>query len=86
VRDLADVPSVDEIVHYDQWTHSIKVTQNWLDTSIKPLNVAVTSGASCPDSMVDAILLRIMSWVDELRPLDDVLAPFKEQAGLSQSE
>lgn len=86
VRDLSDLPSPDEITHFDQWTHTIKSTKNWLDTSQKPLNIAVTSGASCPDSMVDAILLKIMSWFDGLHPLEEVLTPFKELAGLNQPE
>jgi 4-hydroxy-3-methylbut-2-enyl diphosphate reductase len=83
VRDISDLPSPNEITHFDQWTHTIRSTQHWLDTSKKPLNIVVTSGASCPDSMVDAILLRMMSWFDELRSLDEVIAPFKEQAGIN---
>jgi 4-hydroxy-3-methylbut-2-en-1-yl diphosphate reductase len=83
VRDIADLPSAGKIIHFDQWTHSIKTTSDWIDTTKRPITIAVTSGASCPDALVDAILLRIMSWVDDLSPLDDVIRPFKEQAGLS---
>jgi 4-hydroxy-3-methylbut-2-en-1-yl diphosphate reductase len=44
------------------------------------MTIAITSGASCPDVLVDEVLLKIMSWFEDCRPIDQVLEPFTAQS------
>lgn len=50
--------SADEIRHYDMHTHTEKVTGYYLPAS-KPLRVMITSGASCPDALVERVIERL---------------------------
>ena len=57
---------------YDMHVDGMKVSDK-LFGSEKPLKVALTSGASCPDAVVDRVLQRILSFYKEIRPIDEVL-------------
>ncbi|MGB0167243.1 MAG: 4-hydroxy-3-methylbut-2-enyl diphosphate reductase, partial [Luteibaculum sp.] len=52
------------ISHWDYPNKKELLTENWLDGKIKKPRVILTSGASCPDSLLEAVLNR----------LDEVLA------------
>lgn len=79
VRGGNDMPNTGTIHHFNQWEHAIKTTSDWLDTSKSPLKVGVTSGASCPDALVDEVMLKILSWVEGAYDLDTALEPFRRQ-------
>ena len=51
--------SKNEIVHFDLHTHCEKTTTSFLPDK-KPLEVLITSGASCPDAMVEAVIERLL--------------------------
>jgi 4-hydroxy-3-methylbut-2-enyl diphosphate reductase len=46
------------IIHFDLHTHSRKITEGYLP-SVRPLKVMVTSGASCPDALVERVIERL---------------------------
>jgi 4-hydroxy-3-methylbut-2-enyl diphosphate reductase len=46
------------IIHFDLHTHSRKITEDYLP-SVRPLKVMVTSGASCPDALVERVIERL---------------------------
>lgn len=50
--------SADEVRHYDLHTHTEKVTPYYLPAT-EPLRVMITSGASCPDALVDRVIQRL---------------------------
>ncbi len=50
--------SADEISHYDLHTHSEHITKGYLPAK-RPVRVMVTSGASCPDALVERVMLRL---------------------------
>jgi 4-hydroxy-3-methylbut-2-enyl diphosphate reductase len=79
VRGANDMTSADRIRHFNQWNHAEIETLGWLDTTKRPLRVGVTSGASCPDALVDEVILHIRSWIDGAGSVDDALAPFRQQ-------
>ncbi|NBC02756.1 MAG: 4-hydroxy-3-methylbut-2-enyl diphosphate reductase, partial [Bacteroidetes bacterium] len=39
---------------------------------------ALTSGASCPDVLVDEVLLEILKFFPNARTVEDILSPFDE--------
>lgn len=67
------------ISHYDIHTHSELTTENWLPTNKKqPLEIILTSGASCPDAILDAVLHKILSFFQDTRSVEEALEPFKQ--------
>ena len=47
---------------------------NWQPTSESVLNIAITSGASCPDATVDEVIQRILVATNAKKTVDEVLA------------
>lgn len=58
IRSEEDILSADEILHADWRTREETTIKNWLPKST-PLRILITSGASCPDSMVEGVLRKI---------------------------
>lgn len=75
IKDADEIRSESLIRHYNLETKKAALTTDWLP-DIRPLSVALTSGASCPDAIVDAVLLRVLSFFEPTRSLDDVLARY----------
>lgn len=70
--------SQEKISHFDIHTQSEKVSENWLSgRSGSPYRIILTSGASCPDAILDEVLQKIISFFPEAKPVDEALAPFK---------
>ncbi|MCY3767363.1 MAG: 4-hydroxy-3-methylbut-2-enyl diphosphate reductase [Gemmatimonadetes bacterium] len=75
IKDADEIRSGSLIRHYNLETKKAALTTDWLPDN-RPLSVALTSGASCPDAIVDAVLLRVLSFFEPTRSLDDVLASY----------
>jgi 4-hydroxy-3-methylbut-2-enyl diphosphate reductase len=67
-----EILSASEIRHWDYENKSRKLTHNWLPAK-QPVTVALTSGASCPDTVVDRVLLRLLEFFPEARPVEAVI-------------
>ncbi len=83
VRDAAEIKSDNEIHHFNQWDKKEHVTSGWLPRDRDkdgPLRIAITSGASCPDILVDEVILKVLSYFPDTKSLDEVMAPFRESA------
>jgi 4-hydroxy-3-methylbut-2-en-1-yl diphosphate reductase len=65
------------VQHFDLHTRKEIVTEAWLPRKEK-VSIAVTSGASCPDRIVDETLNKIISYFSNAKPIVDVL---KSQKG-----
>lgn len=76
VRDNGEL-SKGKILHFNQWDKEMKETQNWLSSDHKPLKIALTSGASCPDILVDKVLLQVLEYFEGTKEVDEVIAPFE---------
>lgn len=76
VRDAGEITR-HKIQHYNQWDKEIRLTENWLKGA-EPLKIAITSGASCPDILVDEVLLKVLGYFEQTRDIETVLAPFSE--------
>jgi len=68
-----DIINSDEIRHYDIHQKREKTTLGFLSGK-EPLNIAITSGASCPDAVVEQVIRKIISLKDDVRNLDEVIA------------
>lgn len=79
------------IRHFNGHTKQEVVTENFIprldsprldspqlenDLSSEPVTVLLTCGASCPDAVVEGILLKLVSFFPTARPVDDVAGAF----------
>ena len=72
IRNVADIKSSTEIHHFDIHEKKEKITSNFLPTSEKPTFI-ITSGASCPDAMVDRVIHEILSFYEISKDFTQVL-------------
>ena len=65
--------SKDLISHFDFHNQVEKVTENFLPET-NPVKIILTSGASCPDSIVDEVLQKILSYFSNTKTFEEVLS------------
>jgi 4-hydroxy-3-methylbut-2-en-1-yl diphosphate reductase len=68
IRSEDDILSANELLHANWRTREECVIHGWLPIH-RPVSILVTSGASCPDSMVEGALRKIASLVEGTNPL-----------------
>jgi len=66
----------ENIVHYDLSFGMERRTKNFLVEKEK-LTITITSGASCPDATVDAVIKRILSYFPEALAIEEVMKAFE---------
>ncbi|MEX0821074.1 MAG: 4-hydroxy-3-methylbut-2-enyl diphosphate reductase [Rhodothermales bacterium] len=79
IRDADELLSPDRIRHFDIHGKRETVTEGWLPDK-RPVEIVLTAGASCPDALLDEVVRKIIGWMDGVRRVDDVLAPFTLEA------
>jgi 4-hydroxy-3-methylbut-2-en-1-yl diphosphate reductase len=70
-----EIKSPEEIQHFNYHKKELVTTYQFLPVK-KPLKVILTSGASCPDTLVDKVMLKLVSYFDQAKSLDEVLAEY----------
>jgi 4-hydroxy-3-methylbut-2-enyl diphosphate reductase len=58
IKDDSEIISSELIRHFDLHLHDVKETSGWLPAK-RPVNIILTSGASCPDSVIDRVLQKV---------------------------
>lgn len=76
VRDASEMISPYDIRHFNQWDKAIRNTLNWFPVDKQPVTVAITSGASCPDTLVDEVIMKIRDYFKGTRSIEEALAEF----------
>ena len=61
------------IRHFNYHKKEIRTSTNFL-TEKNPVKIILTSGASCPDTVVDRVMERIVSFYESAKPVDQLLA------------
>lgn len=69
--------SVGEILHYDYHTKTEKLQTGWLPER-RPVRVLVSSGASCPDALVEAVIRKIAGYFGAEERLEALVAEFAD--------
>ncbi len=67
-----EIISSDRIRHFSLETREAVTTDGWLPGR-RPLEIVLTCGASCPDAVLDEVLLRLLSFFDGTRDVESVL-------------
>ena len=63
------------ISHFDFHTHKEIETENFLPKK-EIVDIILTSGASCPDAVVEAVLRKIHSFFPNAKDVDEVIDRF----------
>jgi len=63
------------ISHFDFHNQKELITENFLPEK-KPVKIILTSGASCPDSIVDEVLQKILSYFENTKSIEGVVNEF----------
>lgn len=76
INNDSEIKSNSEIHHFDYHNKQKKVTYNFLpDTT--PVKIVLTSGASCPDTLVDRVMLKILRFYSNSKPVEKLLEEFE---------
>ncbi|MFN8243578.1 MAG: 4-hydroxy-3-methylbut-2-enyl diphosphate reductase [Ferruginibacter sp.] len=67
--------SAGEILHYDFHHKQEIITRDFLP-SRRPLQILITSGASCPDALVEGVINKLVSFFPAERSVEDLMAAF----------
>jgi 4-hydroxy-3-methylbut-2-en-1-yl diphosphate reductase len=71
----SEIKSRSEIHHFNYPTKEKRITLEFLPDK-KPIKIILTSGASCPDTLVDRVLIKLVSYFDNPRSIESVLKEF----------
>lgn len=71
-----EILSHEVIQHFLPHEKEIVRTHDWLSDR-RPLDVVLTAGASCPDALLERVLLRVLEFFPDAQPIERALAPFE---------
>lgn len=69
----SEIRSGEEIHHFDYPNKRKVVTRDYLPEK-NPVRIVLTSGASCPDTLVDRVMLRLLEFFPGARAVESLLA------------
>ena len=72
IKDEHCLVSENEVMHFDLHTHTEGLTKGYLPP-FKPFRVMVTSGASCPDALVERVIARLATITGNKPAMDELL-------------
>ncbi len=70
-----EIKSKQEIHHFDYHKKKKQITHDFIPQR-NPVNIILTSGASCPDTLVDRVMLKILGFYNETKSVDKLLQEF----------
>jgi 4-hydroxy-3-methylbut-2-enyl diphosphate reductase len=66
----------ESIVHYDFHTATESITENFLPDH-EPITVLITSGASCPDAVVEGVIKKLAGFYPASKSVDTLVSAFQ---------
>jgi 4-hydroxy-3-methylbut-2-enyl diphosphate reductase len=70
-----EIKSKQEIHHFDYHKKEKRIAQRFLPEK-NPVKIILTSGASCPDTLVDRVMLKILGFYESAKPLESLMEVF----------
>jgi 4-hydroxy-3-methylbut-2-enyl diphosphate reductase len=67
-----EIKSATEIHHFNYEKKEKRTSQNFLPQK-RPLNIILTSGASCPDTLVDRVMLKLLEFFPGSMPIEKLM-------------
>jgi 4-hydroxy-3-methylbut-2-enyl diphosphate reductase len=73
ISSVKEIESRDKINYFDIHSEERKTAFNFLPEKT-PVTVVLTSGASCPDAMVEEVLMKILSFYGNTKSVEEAMA------------
>ncbi len=70
-----EIKSAKEIHHFNYPKKQKEVSLNFLPER-RPVKIVLTSGASCPDTLVDRVMMKLHSFFESSRSIEEVIQRF----------
>jgi 4-hydroxy-3-methylbut-2-en-1-yl diphosphate reductase len=70
-----EIKSSEEIHHFNYSKKQKIVTHGFLPSK-RPLKIVLTSGASCPDTLIDRVMLKVLGYFDGIKSMEEVLGKY----------
>ncbi|MDF3025890.1 MAG: 4-hydroxy-3-methylbut-2-enyl diphosphate reductase [Fluviicola sp.] len=70
IKDETEILSVDTIRSFNIHTHQIEQIEGWM----KGTKIGITSGASCPDSIIDSVISKVLELKGSTKSIDEVIS------------
>ena len=68
-----EIKSRAEIHHFDYPKKQKRITRDFLPKS-RPVKIVLTSGASCPDTLVDRVMIKVLDLFPDTKPVESLMA------------
>lgn len=78
ISSAAEIASKNTVNHYDYLNNELLSSASFLPDKPK-VNIILTSGASCPDSLVEAVLQKILSFYSSVKNVNEVIAELESR-------
>ncbi|UII24323.1 4-hydroxy-3-methylbut-2-enyl diphosphate reductase [Fulvivirga ligni] len=75
INSASEIKSEKEIRHFNYSKKELLTTENWLPNQ-EPVKVILTSGASCPDTLVDEVMLKVLSFFENTLSIEELMNEF----------
>jgi 4-hydroxy-3-methylbut-2-enyl diphosphate reductase len=79
IRSEEEIVSSRQINHYKLHRKEIVTTLSFLPDK-KPAKILITSGASCPDALVEGVIRKIVSFFDCEKTIEDAIIEFSQNS------
>jgi 4-hydroxy-3-methylbut-2-enyl diphosphate reductase len=76
INSEASIKSASEVEHYNYPKQELETTADFLPNNT-PVKIVLTSGASCPDTLVDEVMLKLLGYFENTKSVEAVLQEFE---------
>jgi len=76
IRSEEDIPSSKEICHFNLHKNKVVTTISFLPEK-KPVRILLTSGASCPDAVVENVIKKIVSFYKTSKTINEIMVEYQ---------
>lgn len=80
-----EILSGDKIRHFVLNRREVEVTEGWLPAK-RPAEIVLTSGASCPDALLDGVLLKVLTLFNGTSTVARALEPYPDPVPQGNTE
>lgn len=74
IKDVSEIDSSDLINHFNYPEKRMEQTQHWLPKDKNQVRIIITSGASCPDAVVDRVMQKVLSFFENTVTIEEAVA------------